>query len=187
MVDVTRRTILLAAAATGAAMMPRAGMAAEQLAWEFSFPAIDTGQINLADHRGKALLVVNTASFCGFTYQYESLQKLHTARRDQGLVVIGVPSRDFDQESASNAEVKKFCESTFGIDFPLTGIEKVRGANAHPFYRWVREMRNWEPNWNFGKVLIGRNGKVAGAFGSSDEPMGFRVTRAIETALAAPA
>jgi glutathione peroxidase len=185
MADVSRRTVLLGAAAMTAATLPGTGEAAERLAWEFSFPSIDGGTLKLADYRGKALLVVNTASFCGFTYQYEGLEKLYVARKDQGLVVIGVPSRDFDQESATNAEVKKFCDATFGIEFPLTGIQKVRGADAHPFYRWVREVRNWEPNWNFGKVLIGRSGRVAGAFGSSDEPMGFRVSRAIDMALAA--
>lgn len=199
MADIARRGLLMAplwgglvmtgldrdavAQGTGA---PGTG-APDKLAWDFSFPDIDGGTLDLAKLRGRVLLVVNTASFCGFTYQYEALEKLYKARRDQGLTVVGVPSRDFDQESASNAEVKKFCETTFGIDFPLTSIQKVRGDDAHPFYRWVRTTKGWEPHWNFGKVLVGRDGRVVAAFGSSDEPMGFRVSTAIEAALTAKA
>ncbi len=180
--DLSRRGLVLAAA--GAALVgARPVSAQEKTAWDFSFPALEGGALNLAEFRGRVMLVVNTASFCGFTYQYEGLQKLYTARKGQGLVVVGVPSRDFDQEAASNEQVKTFCESTFGIDFPMAAISHVRGEDAHPFYRWVRSVRNWEPRWNFGKVLIGRDGRVMAAFGSSDEPMGFRVSSAVETAL----
>ena len=105
---------------------------------------------------------MNTASFCGYTYQYEGLEKLHEAGSPRGLTVIGVPSQDFNQESADNKTVKTFCEATFGVEFPMAGIAHVRGADAAPFYAWVREQRRWEPNWNFNKVLIGRDGHIAG-------------------------
>lgn len=184
MAEVGRRGLLLAPlVAAGALGLARGARAQEKRAWNFSFPSIDGGTIDLAGFEGRVLLVVNTASFCGFTYQYEGLQKLYAARKDQGLTVIGVPSRDFDQEAATNAQVKTFCETTFGIDFPLAAIQKVRGDEAHPFYRWVRATKNWEPRWNFGKVLIARDGSIAAAFGSSDEPMGFRISSAVESAL----
>jgi glutathione peroxidase len=184
MADIARRALLLAPVGACAGLAPaRPAQAQEKTAWDFTFPSIDGGTIDLAQFRGRVLLVVNTASFCGFTYQYEGLQKLYTARKDRGLTVIGVPSRDFDQEAATNEQVKTFCETTFGIEFPLAAIQKVRGEEAHPFYRWVRASKNWEPRWNFGKVLVGRDGRIAAAFGSSDEPMGFRVGNAVEGAL----
>ena len=129
------------------------------------------------------LLVANTASFCGYTYQYEGLEKLHNAEAAAGLTVVGVPSQDFNQESADDATVKTFCETRFGIDFPLTAVSHVRGAQAAPFYAWVRGERNWQPAWNFNKVLIGRDGRVAATFGSSDEPDGPKLSTAIETEL----
>jgi glutathione peroxidase len=98
-----------------------------------------------------------------------------------------VPSQDFNQESADNKTVKTFCEATFGVEFPMAGIEHVRGPQAAPFYAWVREQKNWEPNWNFNKVLIGRDGRIAGTFGSGDEPGGPKLSQAIDAALAKPA
>ena len=98
--------------------------------------------------------------------------------------MIGVPSQDFNQESADNGTVKRFCEATFGVEFPMAGITHVRGADAAPFYAWVREQRRWEPNWNFNKVLIGRDGQIAGTFGSGDEPQGPKLSQAIEAELA---
>lgn len=160
-------------------------MTAEQdkQAWDFSFPGIDGGSLDLGSFRGRVLVVANTASFCGYTYQYEGLEKLHRAEAASGVTVIGVPSRDFNQESPDNQTVKTFCETNFGVDFPLSGIVRVRGAQAAPFYAWVREQTGWEPNWNFNKVLIGRDGRVAGTFGSGAEPQGKRLTRAIAAAL----
>lgn len=152
-------------------------------AWDFRFPAIDGGEIDLATFKGRVLLVTNTASFCGYTYQYEALERLHAAKAATGLTVIGVPSGDFNQESADNATVKTFCETKFGIDFPLTAISRVRGASADPFYAWVKQTRNWEPAWNFNKVLIGRDGAVLGTFGSRDEPGAGALAAAIEAAL----
>ncbi len=177
MIELTRRTVLMAAMG--------AGMAAdkERLAWDFSFPSIDEGQLDLAAFKGRVLLVTNTASFCGYTYQYEGLERLHKAASPRGLTVIGVPSQDFNQESADNKTVKTFCEATFGVEFPMAGIAHVRGPQAAPFYSWMREQKQWEPNWNFNKVLIGRDGRIAGTFGSGDEPQGPRLSAAIEAAL----
>jgi glutathione peroxidase len=158
--------------------------AKDTLAWDFTFPAIDDGTVDFRTFTGRALLVVNTASFCGYTYQYEGMRTLHAARSADGLTVIGVPSRDFNQESADNKTVKTFCETRFGIDFPLTGISHVKGPSAAPFYAWVREVTSWQPNWNFNKVLIGRDGKISGTFGSGDDPDGAKLGSAISAALA---
>jgi len=157
---------------------------ADAVAWDFSFPSIDAGDLDLAAFRGRVLLVTNTASFCGYTYQYEGLEKLHAADEPRGLTVIGVPSRDFNQESADNKTVKAFCETKFGIRFPMAGIVHVRGPAAAPFYAWVREQQHWEPSWNFNKVLIGRNGRIVGTYGSGEEPQGPKLKAAIEAELA---
>ena len=156
----------------------------KEVAWAFSFPSIDGGTLNLADFKGRVLLVTNTASFCGYTYQYEGLEKLHTAKSPAGLTVIGVPSQDFNQESADDATVKTFCETRFDIDFPLTAISHVHGVQAAPFYEWVNVQKRWQPQWNFNKVLIGRDGNIAGTFRSSDEPDGPALSAAIDTELA---
>jgi glutathione peroxidase len=156
-------------------------------AWDFSFPAIDGGTLDLRTFAGHVLLVVNTASFCGYTNQYGSLQKLHADQATRGLTVLGVPSQDFNQESPDNETVRAFCDTRFGVTFPLAGLSHVKGAGAAPFYTWVRAATRWEPDWNFNKVLIGRDGRVAGTFGSGDRPDGPRLTEAIGSALAASA
>jgi glutathione peroxidase len=156
----------------------------ETVAWDFQFPSIDEGTLAFAAFKGRVLLVANTASFCGYTYQYEGLEKLYRTEAPRGLTVIGVPSQDFNQESADNKTVKTFCDATFGVEFPMAGIAHVRGAQAAPFYAWVREQKNWQPEWNFNKVLIGRDGRIAGTFGSGDEPGGAKLSRAIEAELA---
>ena len=159
-------------------------MADETLAWGFGFPSIEGGRLEFSALKGRVLLVVNTASFCGYTYQYDALEKLHAARQAEGLTVVGVPSQDFNQESADNATVKNFCETRFGIDFPLAAVSHVKGGQAAPFFAWVKQGRGWEPAWNFNKVLIGRDGRIAGTFGSGDEPDGPAISKAIATALA---
>jgi glutathione peroxidase len=179
MVDLTRRTML--AATAGACLM---AADKEHLAWDFSFPAIEGGNLDFAAFKGRVLLVTNTASFCGYTYQYEGLQKLHAEKSPAGLTVIGIPSQDFNQESADNATVKTFCETRFDIDFPLSAISRVRGAMAAPFYAWVNVQRNWQPDWNFNKVLIGRDGRIAGTFRSGEEPDGALLSGAIGGELA---
>jgi glutathione peroxidase len=178
-IEMTRRSVLTAAA--GAALMAANN---EKLAWDFSFPAIEGDKLDLAAYRARVLLVVNTASFCGYTYQYEGLQALYTKKFPAGLTVIGIPSQDFNQESADNATVKTFCETRFDIDFPLAAISHVRGAMASPFYAWVNSQRNWQPSWNFNKVLIGRDGRIAGTFGSTDEPDGPNLSHALDGELA---
>jgi glutathione peroxidase len=177
MIEPTRRMMLAAAMGVGMAANN------ETLAWDFEFSSIDEGRLNLAAFKGRVLLVTNTASFCGYTYQYEGLEKLHATASPRGLTVIGVPSRDFNQESADNKTVKTFCESTFGVEFPMTGIVHVRGPQAVPFYAWVREQKNWEPSWNFNKVLIGRDGHIGGLFGAGDEPDGPKLSQAIAAEL----
>ncbi len=181
MVEPTRWTFL--AALAGITSM---AAGSETLAWDFGFPSIDDGRLEFAAFKGRVLLVTNTASFCGYTYQYEGLEKLHKAEAGRGLTVIGVPSQDFNQESADNKTVKTFCEATFDVQFPMAGISHVRGPQAAPFYTWVREQAHWEPSWNFNKVLIGRNGRIAGTFGSGDEPGGTRLSAAIAAALDQP-
>lgn len=158
---------------------------ADQTAWDFAFPAIGGGALALEAFKGRGLLVVNTASFCGYTGQYVGLQKLHAALGAKGLTVVGVPSQDFNQESPDDDTVKTFCETKYGVTFPLTGISHVRGPQAAPFYAWVRAVKRWEPSWNFNKVLVGRGGAVAGTFGSGDAPEGAKVSQAITEALAA--
>jgi glutathione peroxidase len=180
MARIMRRTVLLAAAL---ATVGRT-RAAELRAWDFSFPSLEDGVLNLADFRGRVLLVVNTASFCGYTYQYEGLQKMHATLAARGLTVIGFPSQDFNQEQDSNGAVKAFCEATFGVTFPMAGLSHVRGAEANAFYKWVRGHESWEPDWNFNKVLIGRDGRVAGHFPSTEEPEGAVLSTAVARQLA---
>ena len=177
MIEPTRRMVLMAAMGVGMAANN------EALAWDFEFPSIDEGRLDLAAFKGRVLLVTNTASFCGYTYQYEALERLHKAASPKGLTVIGVPSQDFNQESPDNRTVKTFCEATFGVDFPMAGLSHVRGPQAAPFYAWVREQRQWEPGWNFNKVLIGRDGRIVATYGSGDEPQRGKLAAAIEAEL----
>ena len=175
--DMTRRSALLGAAALSGAASPAV------TAWDFEFPSIDDGQLRFAEFRGKVLLVVNTASFCAVTPQYKQLESLHERLAPRGFSVIGVPSQDFGQESGSNAEVKAFCALTYSVDFPMAAIGHVRGAQAAPFYKWVREQRRWEPAWNFAKVLIGRDGLIQGTFAPEEEPGRGKLSAAIEAAV----
>ena len=154
-------------------------------AHSLSFDGIDGGRIHLDAFRGQPIFVVNTASRCGFTHQYEGLQRLHERFGDAGLVVIGVPSNDFRQELSSNEDVAAFCQSRFGVSFPLTAITPVTGADAHPFYRWAQRERPGEgPRWNFHKYLIGPDGGIAAVFGTPTAPEDPRVIAAIEALLA---
>jgi len=165
--------------AGGAALA--SGAASPVTAWQFEWPSLDEGTLRLADYRGKALLVVNTASFCAFTPQYKQLEALHSQLAPRGFAVIGCPSQDFGQESATNSEVKAFCELTYGVEFPMAAIGHVRGENAAPFYKWVRAEKQWEPRWNFFKVLIARDGSIAGTFGADDEPGRGPLSRALKS------
>jgi glutathione peroxidase len=176
-----RRRTLLAAAASIALAAASAGRAAP--AGPFIFASIDGGTLSLADWAGRPVLVVNTASLCGFSGQYADLQALWDRFRDRGLVVLAVPSDDFRQELATAAEVKDFCETTFGLDLPMTDITQVRGAGAHPFYRWLAEEHGFRPRWNFNKVLIGPDGLPMATWGSGESPTGAAIVAAIEALL----
>lgn len=148
------------------------------------FPSIDGGLLKMSDWDGQPVLVVNTASQCAYTGQYEELQALYDAYRDDGLVVLAVPSDAFRQELDSAAEVREFCEMAFGLDMPMTDILPIRGEDAHPFYRAVQEKVGFVPRWNFNKILIGADGAVLGTWGARAVPTSHEVTRAVEAALA---
>ena len=167
-------------------MSVTAASTASPSAWDFSFTAIDGNQLPLSQYEGQAVLVVNTASRCGFTSQYDALQQLWQDYQDRGLVVIGVPSDDFGgQELTSEAEVKEFCEVNFNIDFPMTSITHVKGSAAHPFYKWAALKAGMlaRPKWNFHKYLIDRNGQLAASFSSMISPTSEKIRAAIETTL----
>lgn len=147
------------------------------------FPSIDGGNIALSDYAGQPVLVVNTASQCAFTRQYAGLQTLHDRYSAQGLVVLAVPSDDFNQELGSAAEVKEFCEVNFNLTLLMTDVTHVRGGKAHPFYKAVKAETGFVPRWNFNKVLIGGDGAVLATWGSSARPNSGAVLREIEKAL----
>lgn len=155
-------------------------------AHDFSFAAIDGKDLPLASFKGKAVLVVNTASECGYTPQYMGLQALWKKYRERGLVVLGVPSNDFGgQEPGSSAEIKKFCELNYDVDFPLTEKQVVKGAGAHPFYQWAAATLGADaaPRWNFHKYLVAPDGRLVGWFATRTDPMAADVTRAVEANL----
>ena len=148
-----------------------------------TFPSIDGGTLSVEEWRGQPVLVVNTASQCGFTYQYDGLQALYDQYRDEGLIVLAVPSDDFNQELESAEAVKEFCEINFDLDVPMTDITHVRGDKAHPFYKAVRQETGFEPKWNFNKVLLSPEGDVVNAWGSAVKPGSDAITREIEKLL----
>ena len=155
-------------------------------AHELSFNSIDGQPLPLTTFRDKVVLVVNTASQCGLTPQYDGLEQLYSEYKDRGLVVLGVPCNQFaGQEPGTEAEIKDFCETRFKIDFPLTGKVDVKGENAHPFYRWAEQELGEPavPVWNFHKILVGKNGEAIRAFGPRTDPLDSEVTGAIEAAL----
>jgi glutathione peroxidase len=145
----------------------------EESAHQFAFNAIDGGALPLSAWAGQPVLVVNTASYCGYTPQYRDLEALWQQYRDRGLVVLGVPSNDFGaQEPGTAAEIKTFCETNYGVDFPLAEKVRVIGGSAHPFYAWVAKTlgEGAAPRWNFHKYLIDPHGELAGAWPSSVRP-----------------
>ncbi len=154
--------------------------------FDYAFRKIAGGALPLAAWRGKPVLVVNTASECGFTPQYADMETLWRRYRDRGFVLLGVPSNDFGaQEPGSEAEIKNFCERNYAVDFPLAAKEKVVGKDAHEFYRWVvAELGEaGAPRWNFHKYLIAPDGSLAGAWPSRVKPTDPAITAAIEKAL----
>ena len=178
--------VLLAAAALfapglAAAQQPAACPALLQ----HTFPRLqDEKPQSLCQYSGRVLLVVNTASFCGFTPQYEGLEKLYARYRERGLVVLGFPSNDFAQEKGSNKEIADFCENTFGVKFPMFGKSAVRGSDANPLFRQLAQQTGRTPAWNFHKYLVGRDGKVVASYGSRTRPDDPELLRALEQQLA---
>lgn len=155
-------------------------------AHDFSFRTIDGAPLPLSSFKGKAVLVVNVASQCGLTPQYAGLEDLWKTKRDKGLVVLGVPSNDFGaQEPGSEKEIKTFCETRFGVDFPMASKEKVIGGDAHPLYKWVSAELGEAatPKWNFHKYLFNKDGSIAGTFGSRAAPDDAAMNEAIDVAL----
>jgi len=149
------------------------------------FPRLqDEKPQSLCQYSGKVLLVVNTASFCGFTSQYRALEQLHSRLGPAGLVVLGFPSNDFAQESGSNKEIADFCENTFGVKFPMFAKTAVRGSDVNPFYRQLAAATGRAPLWNFYKYVIGRDGRVAGSFGSTTTPDDPELLKLLEAQLA---
>ena len=142
---------------------------------------------SLCQYSGKVVLVVNTASFCGFTGQYKGLEDLYTRYKDKGLVVLGFPSNDFSQETGSNQQIADFCENTFGVKFPMFTKTTVKGAEASPLYRQLAQQSGTAPRWNFHKYLLGRDGKLVDQYSSLTTPDNKGLVRAIEQQLALPA
>jgi glutathione peroxidase len=155
-------------------------------AWSFSFVALDGEPLPLSRFEGRTVLVVNTASQCGYTPQYQGLQALHRRYRDDGLVVLGVPSNDFGAQEPGDAnEIRHFCDSQFGVDFPLSDKVKVTGDDAHPFFLWAAQEMGplAQPRWNFHKYLIAPDGRLVEWFSSATEPEAHSVCHAIEAHL----
>ena len=157
----------------------------EKKFYDFSIESITGETISFKDYKNKVILVVNTASYCGFTKQYGELQKLWDIYKEKGLVVLGIPSNSFNQEKNNNSDVKKFCEVNFNINFPLATITDVKGKNAHELFKWAIENhgKSAEPKWNFHKILINKEGKVEDTFTSFTKPLSKKIIKAIENIL----
>ena len=157
----------------------------EKIFFDFKINSINGDVIDLNDFKGKPVLIVNTASYCGFTKQYDDMQRLWEKYRDRGLVVLGVPSNSFNQEKTKNNEVKEFCEVNFNINFPLTEITDVKGDNSHEIYKWAKENygKSAVPKWNFYKILINKEGKIEDTYASLTNPMSKKIIKKVESLL----
>ena len=157
----------------------------EKVFYDFKIESITGEIINLSDYKGKPVLIVNTASYCGFTKQYDEMQELWDLYKSKGLIVLGVPSNSFNQEKKNNADVKKFCEVNFSINFPLTTITEVKGENANEIFLWAKNNygKSAVPKWNFHKILINKEGKVEDTFASFTKPMSKKIINKIEEIL----
>jgi glutathione peroxidase len=179
MTDINRRLIMLALFAVS---VVGSAFAASPTPSRTLFDSIDGGTLDLEEFRGGPVLVVNTASRCGSTPQYDGLQALWERFSPRGLTVVGVPSRSFGQEFAEAGAVKDFCEANFAIDFPMTGLVEVRGPQAHPFYAWAAGA-GYAPDWNFYKLLLDGDGEIVAAFDRFTEPDDPALVAAIEALL----
>ena len=157
----------------------------EKIFFDFKINSITGEIINLKDYQNKLVLVVNTASYCGFTKQYDDLQLLWEKYRSDGLIVLGVPSNSFNQEKKADTEVKEFCDVNFNIDFPMTTITEVKGENSHEIFKWAEKNygKSAIPKWNFHKILINKEGKIEDTYNSFTKPMSKKITSKIESLL----
>ena len=158
----------------------------EKLAYDFNFKDLDGSNLSLSEYKEKVIVVVNVASQCGFTNQYEDMQKVWESYQKKGIVMLGVPSNDFgNQEPGNSKNIKNFCESKFGITFPMTEKVSVKGESAHPFYKWAKmnHGNSAAPKWNFHKIIIGKDGKIKDTFASITNPSSKKFIKAIEEAL----
>ena len=151
--------------------------------YSFKFDSIDGSKMSLDSYKNKVVLIVNTASMCGFTKQYGGLQDLYESYRDKGLVVLGIPSNSFMQEHNTEEKVKDFCEANFNISFPMTKIVEVRGDDKHPLYAWLKDSYGIKPKWNFHKILVDKKGNVVDSFSSLTKPKSDKLIKIIEDAL----
>ena len=157
----------------------------EKIFYDFKIESISGEVIDFKDYKNKVVLVVNTASYCGFTKQYDELQELWDLYKTKGLIVLGIPSDSFNQEKKKDADVKEFCEVNFNINFPLTTITEVKGSNAHELFRWAKKNhgKSAVPKWNFHKILINKKGKVEDTYASFTAPMSKKIINKIEKLL----
>ena len=157
----------------------------DKIFYDFKIESITGETIDFNEYKNKVILIVNTASYCGFTKQYSDLQELWDKYKSRGLIVLGVPSNSFNQEKNSNSEVKKFCKVNFDINFPLSTITEVKGENAHDLFKWAKNNHGKSaiPKWNFHKILINREGKVEDTFSSFINPMSKKIVSKIENIL----
>ena len=154
--------------------------------FDFKINSIDGNEINFSEYKGKSFLIVNVASQCGFTKQYDDLQNLYELYKDKGLLVLGVPSNQFGgQEPSNEKEIKNFCETNFNITFPMTSKYNVKGNDAHPIYIWAKETygNSTVPKWNFHKILINKEGKIQNTFASFTNPMSNKIRKEIDKIL----
>ena len=151
-------------------------------AYDYKFEGIDGTEINLSDYKDKVIVIVNVASRCGYTPQYEDLQTLYNDYKNKDLIVVGIPTNNFKQEPGSNVQIKDFCETNFGITFPMSVKINVIGENSHPFYKWAKKDFGIGaiPKWNFHKIIIGKNGKVEDTFASFTKPTSKKFIKLIE-------
>jgi len=157
----------------------------EKIFYDLNIESISGEIINFGDFKDKVVLVVNTASYCGFTKQYEDLQDLWDKYNKKGLIVLGVPSNSFNQEKKKNSEVKEFCEVNFNITFPLSVITEVKGNNAHELFKWAKSNHGSSavPKWNFHKILINKEGKIEDTYSSFTKPLSNKIVNKIESIL----
>ena len=157
----------------------------EKVFFDFKIEGITGEIIDLSTYKNKVILIVNTASYCGFTKQYDDLQKLWDKYKSKGLIVLGVPSNSFNQEKDDNKEIKEFCEVNFNIDFPMTALNEVKGDEAHEIFKWAKDNhgKSAVPKWNFHKILINKEGKVEDTYASFTKPLSKKIINKIESLL----